>query len=194
MDIDFEAMASDRIDKFCADAEAALSKPAASALVLGKECARLAVWLQKHQDEPVPSAQQGKLMSLLDLHVKNGREVYNEAVQSLVSTMLSLPEGKLITAKSKQKCLKILDSLAVGGGKQSALQEMKAKRFAVFDFDETLCQATVVEEDDESNVIEHVSVPSELVGTLVAALERETTTYCTLNDPLSVSPEITKLL
>jgi len=185
-------MASDRVDKFCLDAEAALLKPAVH--VLAKECTRLAVWLQKHQDEPIPSAQQGKLMSMLDLHVKNGRDSYSVGVHTLVSTMLSLPEGKLITAKSKQKCLRILDSLAVVGGKKPAVQEKTAKRFVVYEVDETLCKAVVVEEDDESNVIEHVSVPSELLGALVAALQRETTTYCTLNDPLSVSPEIKKLL
>ena len=167
-------MASDRIDKF--------SEDAATGKGLSKECDRLAAWLQKHQSEIVPAAQQVKLMQLLDLHTKSGKEQYPDSLGNLVSTLLALPEGKLVSAKSKQKCLRLLESLAPSSSKPSSpSSHQHLSKYTVLDCDVSAGEVTVCEEGNEDVVLEHVRCPPGLLSSLLPAFEQgDVSVVCTL--------------
>ena len=168
-------MASDRIDKF--------SEDAATGKGLSKECDRLAAWLQKHQSEIVPAAQQAKLMQLLDLHTKSGKEQYPDSLGNLVSTLLALPEGKLISAKSKQRCLRLLESLAPSSSKPPSPSggQQRLSKYTVLDCDVSAGEVTVCEEGNEDVVLEHVRCPPDLLSSLLPAFEQgDVSVVCTL--------------
>jgi len=152
-------------------------------------------------------------MQVVDIFVKHGRDEFTDALSKLISTCLALPEGKLISAKSKMKMLRIHESLAekkAGGGKagQPSLPPAQSSlRFAVYDVDAATREATVVPEGDEGSVIERVRVPPELLGALLGALaeaeagagagagaEEAGAVYCSLAGLETGRPVVTALL
>jgi len=125
-------MAAERVDLFYEEA----SKHSGNVAKSTSECLRLCKWLQKHQNEIVPAAQQNRLIQLVDLHKKQSSP---EAMLELVQTYLALPEGKLTTAKGKQKCLKLLDELspssATSSSSSSSVASSSPTRYLVIDID-----------------------------------------------------------
>jgi len=170
---------SERIDKFLLDATQCRS-PAQ----LQKEAERLSVWLQKHQAEIVPPGQQAKLIQVLDVHTKNGRVGYADALLNLVSTFLALPEGKLVSAKSKQKCLKLLDSLSEGGGggggPKPSSASPAAKLFTLLDIDIVSSQVTV-QSDETEEVFEGVECDADLLHRISSLFEEDMAVHCLLS-------------
>lgn len=165
--------ASERIDKFYADCFA-LPKSR------GKECEKISIWLQKHQSEIVPSGQQTKLVQLVDQHFRSGREDYPDKLLNLIQTMLSLPEGKLITAKSKQKILKFLEALAPSKpvGISSATT---VSTYSVIDIDESSGSIVVVDDSDDTIILENVNCNPDLLNSLTRALQAESDIFVTIN-------------
>lgn len=149
---------AERVDKWHVDAEALVTTGKQSGLA--KECDRLSAWLQKHQGEIVPQAQQVKLMQLADLHFKHGANKYDGNLGNLLSTLLSMPEGKLVSAKSKAKLLKMLDGISdkkkTGPVFGESTNVTKPKLFAILDV-EAAKREVVVDVDGE--VVEKVKCP-----------------------------------
>lgn len=158
---------AERVDKWHVDGEALVTTGKHSSLA--KECERLAAWLQKHQGEIVPQAQQVKLMQLADLHFKHGAKEYDGNLGNLLSTLLSLPEGKLISAKSKHKVLKMLDGLS---GKKtdpaSGESTTKPKLLAILDVDAAEGEVTL---DVDGEVMEKIKCPPLLFQQLLPLFE-----------------------
>jgi len=69
--------------------------------------------LRKHQSEELPDGSKQQLMTCIQLYQKAGAEnvELKDAAFTLVDDALKLPEGKLITSKSKRQCLKWLEAL-----------------------------------------------------------------------------------
>jgi hypothetical protein len=165
---------SERVDKFLSD-----SLQCRTPAQLQKEAERLSVWLQKHQAEIVPPGQQAKLIQVLDVHTKSGRLGYADALLNLVETFLALPEGKLVSAKSKQKCLKLLDSLSEGGGPKPSASPV-AKLFTLLDIDRDSSKVTV-QNDDTEEILEEVECDVGLLQRISSLFEEDVTIHCLLS-------------
>jgi len=166
-------MSAERIDKFLDDAT-----KCRTGQQLQKEAERLGVWLQKHQAEIVPPGQQAKLMQVLDIHTRNGRVGYPDALLELISTFLALPEGKLIQAKSKQKCLRLLDSLAEGG--QVPSKSSDRKLFTLLDID-TACSRVTVQDNETEELVEGVECEAGLLRRISLLFEQDIAIHCRLS-------------
>jgi hypothetical protein len=111
--------AAERIDKFFEDASRfTASKNAAK---ITSEAKKLAVWLQKHQSESIPEGSKAKLMSTVEVYYRYGKMVPElaDAARNLIDDLLKLPEGKLVSAKGKNKALRWLGSSSAVGPESS---------------------------------------------------------------------------
>jgi hypothetical protein len=121
--------AVDRVDKFCVDGEALLEKKNVPRILA--EVLNFKKWIQKHQSEMITPNSQAKLLTLVERYylfsLTVQEDALKEAIFGLVADLLTLPEGKLISSKSKKKVLGWYDSLTAsstkGGSKQPVLQE-----------------------------------------------------------------------
>lgn len=152
-------MAAERIEKFLSDIS--FTSPWAFAR---KECDKLQIWLQKHQNEIVPSASQTKLMQLLDLHLKLGKYHYADVLNNLIQTALALPEGKLITTKNKQKCLKMLHDISEKSTSNLSIEiSSNISKLFILDIDSDLMCITLMNEDS-GEILEGVEIKKSLLA------------------------------
>ena len=109
------------------------------------EIKKLRQWLTKHQNEMLPDGSKQKLLSAVEAYYlycckrpERFEGEVGDTVSSLVGDLLKLPEGKLISAKSKSKALKWLESTLeaaqVGSGPSDSSSLIT--RWVVGDIDE----------------------------------------------------------
>eukprot|EP00933_Yihiella_yeosuensis_P073316 TRINITY_DN81965_c0_g1_i1.p1 TRINITY_DN81965_c0_g1~~TRINITY_DN81965_c0_g1_i1.p1 ORF type:complete len:202 (-),score=52.86 TRINITY_DN81965_c0_g1_i1:997-1602(-) len=113
----------DRVEKFAADGEALLKEP--NAKKIASEVQKLRTWIHKHQDELLSDSHKEKLFVCMQKYHKyssakssSGYVVPPECiaqVQGLVEDALKVPEGKLITMKTKKQLLKWLEFFGSDG-------------------------------------------------------------------------------
>ena len=104
---------ADRIDKFHEDCEKLVAVPNNPKIV--GEVQRLSKWLQKHQGEAMPEASKARLFGVLQKYHKvattTTSQPMKDAITATIEDYLKLPEGKLVSSKSKQQALKWLTAL-----------------------------------------------------------------------------------
>ena len=104
---------SERIDKYYDDGLQLIEKKNDSKILT--EVKKLAAFITKHQSDSVTSNQQSRLLSIIEMYYKYATSKERDAddddtrmhdsVQSLISDLLALPEGKLVTSKGKKKAV-----------------------------------------------------------------------------------------
>lgn len=131
-------MAAERIDLFHSDCVKLTTGSGFNDKRINSECQRLSKWLQKHQEETVTDGAKTKLVSVVQEYYKIGlREVsVRDAVYALVDDYLKLPEGKLVTSKAKQSCLRWLDALNGANNAGDGVSASTTTKYMVADIDE----------------------------------------------------------
>ena len=117
--------AVDRIQKFLDDQLLVLTSGSKPVKVIA-EIDKFRAWLVKHQNEVVPDASKGKIMTILEKYnrAQGNFADYRDAVVKIFSDFLQLPEGKLTNSKNKSKVLIWLQNLTDGNaGDESAQME-----------------------------------------------------------------------
>lgn len=110
------SQASERIDKFHIDAQRWCTKNAQNDARCIEEMKKLSKWMLKHQAEIIPDSSKTKLQSIMflffscPLSINATESILNEKI-NLLADYLKMPEGKLVTSKSKKKVMKWLDEL-----------------------------------------------------------------------------------
>ena len=107
------------------------------------EIRKLRTWLQKHQSETLTDGAKQKLLAATECYylycVKREERFEGEVgglVTELVEDLLKLPEGKLISAKSKTKALKWLETTKLSF-EASTETVISTTRWVVGDIDES---------------------------------------------------------
>lgn len=118
---------ADRVSKFVEDAHKLLESPI-NVPKVEKELKRLRTWLFKHQDESLQKGKQAELLSTVKSYYKvamgeSTESTLRDAVFGVVDDLLKLPEGKLVSSKTKGDCLKMLRQL---GGQEETLDVDKS--------------------------------------------------------------------
>ena len=164
-------MADHRIDKFEADGVKLLSEKPIKAAKVNSEIKKFRTWIVKHQDENVPDAQKGKLLSTVQAYHKTAATTPDiaEASHSLIEDLLMLPEGKLVTAKAKRTALKWLEEGRQGKSDGAAASEdhLEEERWQVFDCEGDT--ATLWRMDDAGGTTMEVTLHDEVVRAEVAS-------------------------
>eukprot|EP00667_Euglena_gracilis_P023742 EG_transcript_26966 len=150
---------------------------------MAAEVQRLCKWLQKHQDEAVPDKAKGQLLAVVQKYYQAaqslGTTALTDSVTSLVEDLLKLPEGKLVTSKSKQQALKWLSTLAPAANPVPGASPVEAgERWMVGDIgDDGLLQ--LVPDGDGDEVIDGAAVATlELLAAVRRRFEEEG--HCTV--------------
>eukprot|EP01039_Chlorochromonas_danica_P006185 gene6185-6820_t len=145
-------MATDRVDKFLEDQNKALLSSSTSKII--PEIEKLRSWLQKHQNESLPDAAKGKLLTILEKY--NRAQGYFAAirsnVQNLFNDYLQMPEGKLVNAKNKSKVLIWSQNMTDDDNDQEEGKEKEVIR------QETLSQWTVESIDKKKKTLTLLNV------------------------------------
>lgn len=139
------------------------------------EIKKLRQWLTKHQTEMLPDGAKQKLLSAVEAYFlycckrpdRFEGEV-GDVVTSLVSDLLKLPEGKLISAKSKLKALKWLETTAVSKEASVSPTPSSSTRWVVGDIDEAGKLMLMSERPGSSDLIEDFTVDD---GALLARIQ-----------------------
>lgn len=108
-------MAAERINMFHEDCQKLTTGEGINHKRIASEIQKLKRWMQKHQDESVPDSAKSKLLVVINKYksMASNPEL-TDVVYSLVEDYLKLPEGKLLSSKDKQGCLRWLQSTAGG--------------------------------------------------------------------------------
>lgn len=137
--------AAARIDKFSEDCSLLLVPPSSASASsaspplpnyrkVQSEVDRLAKWLHKHQEETVSDGAKAKLFATVQAYYKvavaapRSEEGVRGAVHELVDGLLKIPEGKLVSAKSKQSAIRWIESLRDGSGSGSGGKAVVQRR------------------------------------------------------------------
>ena len=142
-------MADNRIAKYVADFGpliSAATESERSASKCASETRKLCTWLQKHQDETLSKkAQLVELSSVLyklavHVHLRAGTDDLKlfDQICSLHESLMSMPEGRLISGSGKQKVLRALEALrgmdaSQGGDSSMASTAPRAPTEVVWD-------------------------------------------------------------
>lgn len=124
----------DRIQKFHDDQVDNITSCKGKTSKITSEIDKFRQWLVKHQDNVVPDAAKGQIFTILEKYQRCSTQVYPEitpAVYTLYSDFLQLPEGKLVSSKSKQRVLKWLqqmDSDAADANTAESVEAMVARQ------------------------------------------------------------------
>eukprot|EP01041_Mallomonas_annulata_P010635 gene10635-22202_t len=143
-----------------------LGHPNNSNQKISSEISRLRTWIQKHQGETVPDGAKTKLMTIVEkyyVHLTSGNNsAILDIVTGLLSDLLSLPEGKLISAKGKSRLLKWLQSLNKSNSDEPKVDNhslQEASVWVVADICDNTGALTLMKPDVDSNeLIEDVIV------------------------------------
>lgn len=118
----------DRIQKFCDDQISVITTCKGKPNKITAEIDKLRQWLVKHQEVVVPDGAKAQIFSILEKYQRCFTSVYPEimpAVSTLFSDYLQLPEGKLLSSKSKQRVLKWLQQMDNSeNGKSESVEQM----------------------------------------------------------------------
>lgn len=113
------------MDKYFADAGVLLQAGRPDKILA--EMGRLRKWVVKHQDEALSAGAQSRLLETAQLYFKfatagtdPGSQILDE-VHLLLDDLLKIPEGKLVSGKSKRSVLKWLESLRSAGSHAKGL-------------------------------------------------------------------------
>ena len=111
------------------------------------EVRKLRTWIQKHQTDTLTDGAKQKLLSAVECYFlycmkRSGKfeEEVGGLVTDLVEDLLKIPEGKLISAKSKTKALKWLENTTLSNeaaaGTETSASNTRS-RWVVGDIDES---------------------------------------------------------
>ena len=99
---------ADRINKFYVDLENLLLAKKIDKYV--KEVNKLRVWMQKHQDESIPTSYKARLVEILGKVRGVLTKSDTTSMVALLEMYCALPEGKLTTTKGKSLAVKWIES------------------------------------------------------------------------------------
>lgn len=176
--------AAERISKFHDDAIETLQQSKRTGVIqkIEGEISRLRTWIQKHQSESVPDTAKQQLLSTVELfhNFANDRTQSLQSEKSvtsvgnlvgdLVSDLLKIPEGKLITSKGKRRAMKWVSS-----GEQNRKsgnmkdEESLVTKWSVVDLDEESGTTTLMAIDG-GNIKENFHVDDESKMDAIVAL------------------------
>lgn len=162
---------SDRIELFFNDQVDLLKSN--NTQKIKSEILKLSKYLHKHQNEIIDSSTQTKLLMIVEKYVKYGSasSALKDAIAELVGLLLSLPEGKLVTSKSKKKALIWYDSLCTEDSQPQKIDE-KPEKFTVIDINAD--ERTLVLLSDSDHFVENVKTDSSsLFDEIVAKFDSE---------------------
>ena len=162
---------SDRIELFFNDQVDLLKSN--NAQKIKSEILKLTKYLHKHQNEIIDSNTQTKLLMIVEKYVKYGSatSVLKDTIAELVGLLLSLPEGKLVTSKSKKKVLIWYDSLCTEDSQPQKV-DGKPEKFTVIDINAD--ERTLVLLSDSDHFVENVKTDSSsLFDEIVAKFDSE---------------------
>ena len=151
---------SDRIEIFFNDQVELLKSN--NTQKIKSEVHKFTKYLFKHQNDVVEASIQTKLLIVVEKYAKYcstvDQHAVKDAVEELIGLILALPEGKLISSKSKKKALSWYDSLCTEAN--VAQFATKIDKFGVIDVnidDKTL---VLLSETDTDHCLEHVKCES----------------------------------
>jgi hypothetical protein len=98
---------------------------------LKSEMNKLAIWMQKHQNETVPDNAKSKLLTTIETYYRlRFNKLYNftldDVISNLISFYLQMPEGKLLSAKDKKKVLFWYTTLNSEKNNESTLKSVES--------------------------------------------------------------------
>jgi hypothetical protein len=159
---------SERIELFFNDQVDLLKSN--NAQKIKSEILKLTKYLHKHQNEIIDSNTQTKLLMIVEKYVKYGSatSVLKDAIAELVGLLLSLPEGKLVTSKSKKKVLIWYDSLCTEDSQPQEL-DGKPEKFTVIDINADERTLVLLSEADSDHFVENVKTDSSSLFDEIAA-------------------------
>ncbi len=134
------------------------------------EILKLSKYLHKHQNEIIDSSTQTKLLMIVEKYVKYGSatSALKDAIAELVGLLLSLPEGKLVTSKSKKKALIWYDSLCTEDSQPQKI-DGKPEKFTVIDINADERTLVLLSETDSDHFVENVKTDSSSLFDEIAA-------------------------
>lgn len=113
-------MAAERVNLFHDDCQKLTTGEGTNHKRIGSEIQKLRRWMQKHQDESIPDSSKAKLLAVINKYKSMvSHPELNESVFELVEDYLKLPEGKLLSSRDKQGCLRWLQSANSGDADKS---------------------------------------------------------------------------
>lgn len=98
------------------------------------EIGKLKTWLQKHQNDLLQDPIKGKLFHIVEnyFHFSMKHKAIEDLLdqtQSLISDLLQMPEGKLISAKDKKKALNWHSSISLNPTKDTQIINSRKTRW-----------------------------------------------------------------
>ncbi len=124
------------------------------------EVQKFTKYLFKHQNDVIEANTQTKLLIVVEKYVKYCLSVnaVKDAVEELIGLILALPEGKLISSKSKKKALSWYDSICTDSN--VAQVATKIDKFSVIDVNVDDKTLVLLSETDTDQCLEHVKCES----------------------------------
>lgn len=150
------------------------------------EINKLRIWLQKHQSECVPDNSKQKLFTIFEICYRFQLQDSNlsESIHALFSDSLALPEGKLLTSKSKKKLLSWLHEPTISRDAIENENNSQGKWILV-DISENYMMS-IVSEGDDSQLDNITSEKFELNERIRKCFESEGYVSVCLNSSLKV--------
>eukprot|EP00668_Euglena_longa_P014670 GGOE01018671.1.p1 GENE.GGOE01018671.1~~GGOE01018671.1.p1 ORF type:complete len:193 (-),score=50.60 GGOE01018671.1:259-837(-) len=175
---------ADRIEKFREDCDKLVADR--NAARMAAEVQRLCKWMQKHQDEAVPDKAKGQLLAVIQKYYQTAQSLaapaLTDSVTGLIEDLLKLPEGKLVTSKSKQQALKWLATLAPATGSASGASPSAAveagERWVVGDISDAGAFQLVPDGDGDEVIEGATAATTDLLAEVRRRFEEEG--HCTV--------------